>query len=491
MRNKVTPGRPKVVIHAMCMALLLTALPTNASDLTLAFNAQTQWLALRLPNSGGQVAVVGGRDDRGQPQLAIAHLRSTKLDVTQIALPQDTVAIDVGPVDANTDALFILAASGVYRLDGQSTQPARVADAPSIFRGRSFSALTSAIDFARDIDGDEAAELLVPDFDTLRIFDDTTYAALGTPALPSVRRSYENAVSYRPPKFAAATAQGAAAILAIRGNDVHWFGRNDGAYARESRVRNSRLGLASERDIEVFYNGDDEVDQSDVMLREAELLRDINGDGLPDLVTLETRSNGVFDKTSTYRFHKAIRDNDTLRFAPEPNTTLVSTGYQFGLTPITLDDAHEALVSPSIKIGLRSIISALFAKSVTLRVSIYATNDDGDLPAEPTTIIKEKIRFDFSSGQVELPTIEFGDMDGDGKRDLILKSRKGQLAWRRNLGAGVFSNDQQLMAIDAPANGEQVGVVDLNGDGKDDLIVRYGPADGEDRQRRIAWITAP
>lgn len=473
-------------------AALAFQLATNAAFAqALSFNAQTSWVTLQFRGDDGESVAVAGRDSQGRAQLALIRVENDKLVIVESALPTDAVGIDAGPMSRDADALFILTTSNVLRIDAFDAAPERIASAQSIYRGRSFSALTAAIDFARDIDQDDVAELIIPGFDALSILDGTNYTLFGTPLLPSVRRSYENAVTYRPARFAIANAIQGPQLLAMRGNNLHQFAASETGFDSTPAVKALSLGLASEREVEAFYNGNDDIDQSNVVLREAELLRDINNDGLPDLVTLETRSSGVFDKTSTYRVHYAKSDGRGVSFDTQADTTLTSSGYQFGFEVVPLDDTSNAIVSPSVNIGLRSIIGALFSKSVTLRISIHAPDRDGIVPDTPNTEVKAKIRFDFGSGEVQTPTVEFADLNGDARNDLVLKSRGEELAWRQNLGDGRFASRDSKLTLAAPANGEHVGVADFDGDGRDDLIARYSRADGEDLQRTVRWIAAP
>ncbi|MEO0574409.1 MAG: VCBS repeat-containing protein [Pseudomonadota bacterium] len=480
-----------VIIFALVTILFWGCNAASAQTSTLSFNAQTSWVTLQFDGMDGQSAAVAGRDAQGRAKLAIVHVSDAKLVITESELPQDAVAIDAGATGDDADALFVLTPSHALRIDGINTPAKRVVAASSIYKGRSYSALTGALDFARDIDGDGIAELVIPGFDALSVYDGVTYAASGTPMLPSVRRSYENAVTYRPARYAIARGTRASGIqlLAMRGNDLHQFAADTNGFSAAPVVTPLALGLASERDVEVFYNGDDDIDQSNVVLREAELLKDINSDGLPDLVTLETRSSGVFDKTSTYRVHYAQSGSRGVTFNASADTTLTSNGYQFGFEVVPLSETRNAIVSPSAKIGLRSIISALFSKSVTLRISIHAPDSEGMIPDEPNTEVKAKIRFDFGSGQVQTPTVEFADLNGDGKNDLVLKSRANMLAWRQNLGDGRFASKDKKLDLVAPANGENVGVADFNGDGRDDLIARYSKGDGEALKGTVRWIS--
>ncbi|MEL6200705.1 MAG: VCBS repeat-containing protein, partial [Pseudomonadota bacterium] len=85
----------------------------------------------------------------------------------------------------------------------------------------------------------------------------------------------------------------------------------------------------------------------------------------------------------------------------------------------------------------------------------------------------------------EFPTVEFGDLDGDGRQDLILKRGRDKLGWRRNLGDGRFERRNTDMELRAPKNGSNVFAADLDGDGNDEIIVRYDMQDGDELRRTL------
>ena len=475
-----------------CIAIL-TAPAARAAETTLSFHPHTGFVDARLAGNAGATLALAGRDDLGRPQLALLRYRDGALERREIALPVNAVAIDAGPSGDGAESIFVLCADRVLRIDAFDGQPVGVAEAPGIFRGRSYAELTSAIDFARDLDGDGVAELLVQDFDVLRVFGGAGYASVSVLALPSIRRGFDNASSYRPVRIAAANVDGARALLSVRGNTLMRFDWDGDGYRPQPVVDTLSIGLSDEYAIEAFYNGYENIDQSEVVLREPELLRDVNGDGMADLVTLETRSTGVFDKESTYRVHLARAQPDGVGFETEPDTVLSSKGYQFGLRAEPVDGERVALISPGVQIGLRAIIGALFTKSVTLEIAIHAPDADGVIPVEPNTVVRTKISFDFGSGRAELPTIAFGDFDGDGRNDLLLKRRGSDVEWRRNIGDGQFASDARELEIVGPTDGTGLVAIDLDGDNRSEVIARYAVADGEgmDRVVRVHRVAVP
>lgn len=469
------------VIALMAAALASQAHADDFKDLT--FAPQTSFVILNF-DAGRETVAVAGRDDDGQPRLALIASIGTDLAVTEMALPSDAVAIDRGANGDDRDALFVLCGTRVLKLDAIDAELVEIAEVTSLYRGLSYAPLTATLDFAVDIDDDQVAELVVQDFDVLTTLDGEDFADRQVLAFPTLRRSFERAQNFRPAR--ATFIPGA--VVSVRGDELLQYSFAADRLDDETVAANVStlgLGLSSERDIERFYNGDPELDQSNVLLREPELLVDVSGDGLPDLVTLETVSSGVFDKDTTYRLYIA---KSPYGFSSEPDTIFSGQGYQFGLRSVALDEQRTALVAPGVRIGLRTIIGALFSRSVNIDIAIYASDSNGRFTEVPTADVSAKLKFDFGSGQVESPTVTFGDLDGDGQQDLILKRGRDRLGWRRNLGEGNFAGRDENLDITAPKDGNGVIAADLDGDGQDEILVRYGLQDGVDIKRQVRLL---
>ncbi len=467
------------------LAVLSTVLAAGQAsgqdvDARLSFLPQTPLVDATLGDHPGATVAVAGRADDGSPRLALLRHRDGQLDLRDIELPDNAVAIDKGESGDGRDAIFVLCDDRVLRLTSFDRDLETVVETRSLFRGRSYAEITGAINFAADMTGDGHAELLIQDFDELYVFPGPDYASHSTLALPSMRRGFDRVATYRSMRVAAANADGGRALMSVRGDTLLRFDGQDDGYVSAPAIVPLDLGLSDEREIEAFYNGYDSIDQSQFVLREPEMLIDVNDDGMADLVTLETRSSGLFDKESTYRVHVARSDDGKVRFDAEPDTVLSSRGFQFGLRAVPIAGERMALVTPGVQIGLRAIIGALFTRSVTLQIAIHAPDESGVIPGEPNTVVRTRIKFDFGTGRAELPTITFGDFDGDGLQDLLLKRSDGDIVWRRNAGYGQFEREERKLAITGPSDGTAVMAVDMDGDGRSDVIALYSKADGED-----------
>ncbi|MEM6639990.1 MAG: VCBS repeat-containing protein [Pseudomonadota bacterium] len=472
--------------RARCEAALLTCVALTATShaanvQTPGFQPQTGLIALEHPNYGSVVALAGRQAD-ATPRLGLIHYEEGGVRFREWSLPDGTAAVDVGPDSSGGDALFVLTDNAVHRVYARGTGLEHWHDTKSVFRGRSFAELTRRIDFVRSLADLRVPFLTVPDFDVVHI---VRANVTQTVPWPAYRRSYDANVSYQPLTLATAALPGGTRVYMVRGDTLHSFDLDD-AITNQARLP---LGLSSELERESIYNSYEDIDQQDSVLREVDQFTDINGDGLPDILTLETISAGVFDKTTTYQIYHGTLADGELTFPAVPETRLANRGFQFGARLLPLDDGRHILVTASVRVGVGTLISALFSRSVTMQVRIYPPDLAGNIPSEPATTIKSKIEFDFGSGETDFPTIAFGDLDGDGVQDLVLKGRKRGLAWRRGLEDNQFASRPTSLDIVGPADGTQLVLTDLDNDGRDDIVLAYGRADGDRAGQLVVHMT--
>ena len=138
---------------AVCSFLL--AASAHASDVTLSFAPQTGFEDVAFTGDTHESVAIAGRDDAGAPMLALLSLDNGSVTALERPLPEDAVGIDAGAAGPDHQALYILCASRVLRLDRANGDFVEVAAAPSVYRGRSYAPMTSAVDVARDTNGDD------------------------------------------------------------------------------------------------------------------------------------------------------------------------------------------------------------------------------------------------------------------------------------------------------------------------------------------------
>ena len=97
-----------------------------------------------------------------------------------------------------------------------------------------------------------------------------------------------------------------------------------------------------------------------------------------------------------------------------------------------------------------------------------------------------KVEFDLKTGLSRYPAVTIADFDGDDLAELLVQEEHDELTLYPGIGAkGLFGDETRTLSMPLPRNGQMVKARDLDNDGRTDLLIRYGPADGEERVREL------
>jgi len=172
----------------------------------------------------------------------------------------------------------------------------------------------------------------------------------------------------------------------------------------------------------------------------------------------------------------------------------------FALEPEFVDldgDGQLDLVLTTIEVDGTNMIKAITSGRVVARTrsfrnrSAESANPFRDTPdATITSEVGVRLRFNYAGTiQVErsLTIVTRGDYDGDGKRDLALRTGDTTLRIHRGLEGARWADKGQDYTIPSSAEVDTVEgqPLDANGDGKDELALLYLGADGAPDRVRV------
>ncbi|MHC4958844.1 MAG: FG-GAP repeat domain-containing protein [Planctomycetota bacterium] len=329
-----------------------------------------------------------------------------------------------------------------------------------------------------DLDGDTTPDIVDVSLQGYRIlFGDKTETLLP----PELSEVAETAVDSESDRLLARLAFAA------------WHGGNfDGDKNRDFAVMREK-GL-------LVYTGDDkgkfdaersfelELDEA----KDAELtLRDFNEDGQTDLLAVDRKKGRatllVADPAEGLRKPKRVR----LTVPGRMRLTIVSD----------LDgDGRPDLALPFLpKISIQDVVRVVARREVVLRVPLFL-NHGGDrvfavrADANFSLPVRVRVRTD-NVGRLRLGglvVVEYGgDLDGDGRKDLVVTETPTRLAVRRGVPKGVFADrtDRWIDIPDCSAFDEIRSLAaNLNGDASSDIILHYKGA-GRRPDRLFALIS--
>ena len=432
------------------------------------------------------ITVQVDREYRDAPPVLAVYLHTEngfrEAEAARSRLPASLTAIAVGNFP-NGPGLVLLMPDSVElrpwrngRFDSFGGTWAKV---ESIFP-KAGGELKAGLQMVADLEGDGIHEIIVPRVDGLQIFrvgpngELTTHAVLRTRTFGRLLRLFRwKVAAYQLPvfRFKDIDGNGWKDVVAFNRGVLQLFFLDP-----EARPEPRPPDLAQDMQPPVPFDPSAPRDPPLLLVNAT----DLNGDGVLDLVFSKTSATDSAFTTNTrtliyYGKNEGGRGN--LRFAARPNQVYASEGFAH---PIMVDinrDGRSDLVLVNVEIGFWNAIKAFVARTVTAEASFFLMKPEGRYGTIPDDLIGYSVK--FSLGRFgHQPISVFGDVNGDGLPDLLLSENKETLGihWGRSDGFWESENDSELTDF-LPIHRRRVKVLDLNGDGRDDLIFAYNRDD--------------
>lgn len=494
-------------------------------------NALFETHEIATPTALHQTVLTGNFDGSGRAQLAVVSVnpaRSLRIRliawdgeewITTLdgALDRAVLFVEVARI-ADRDRFIAYRRGSVEWLEPESGEQRPLVDLRIPYRASHEDGIPQ-LDIARDLNGDGRDDLLLPDIDGFWV------------ALQSEDGSFGAAVKLGPAEpFARSNAYGdkrTYAQVGITAENLPWY---------LSRVHRFDVDLDGRQDL-VFWDGDqflvhrqDELggfgDEPGAFATEVAFdfdgsyglafqfgdasvpsmllgfgprtdhtilqgFHDLNGDAVADLVTLTLEGRSPFRLRGRYNVHFGRAGPNGASFPAAADASFESPGKAGGLQPwgyasqrffdFDGDGVNDAAIA-AVDIGLSNMVGAMVGNSVSIDLAFYRIRD-GEHPAKADWTRRVRSPFKPLDKRGPLfPTILTGDVDGDGRSDLLIGERWDELS----VYLGVPGKEPvapRAIRVAAPLPGDErnARIADLDGDGKDDVYIQHPSADGPGR----------
>jgi len=494
-------------------SLGLLAFPASAKytdifdqqQINLSFNVnQPVLIADLLPQAGKELVVVGV-DDKQQRFLAIYFFdtqSNTFIAQDKIEIADKVFAYDVGePLKDGLQGLYLLDKTTVYRyVPAQLSNKAswlQTESVASMYLGEKADSFRQ-MDFIQDINNDGMDDIILPHFEQLNLWLSGCCATRNFQHLPIAARieMNESSVSYDDQElyFQDMDLDGKKDLVTVEQGQLNVFVQNEDMLfaATPTKIKINQFIYPVDWWDMKGANGQ-EMDQSNIQHRVVRKIDDFNDDGIPDMAVQYTKSSGVLDKIIDYEFYYGVLKENKLSYSEQANTAITSENTLSDLTFLDreMDGKQEVSVS-SFDIGISQIVGALLSGSIDQDVLIFAMDENDQFGKDPLASQEVEITFSLSSGTQGQPLVKMIDINGDGVKDIVYSEDEDLI--RVLLATSDMKNPYEKRSLRQkilmPKNPYNAATEDLNGDGKADLVLHYGPADSPELLKRVVVLMA-
>ncbi|NRD75520.1 VCBS repeat-containing protein [Shewanella sp. VB17] len=448
-------------------------------------------LAADLLSTQGKELIVFGIDERLQKWLGVYAFDGVKKQYIlahKVAIPASFYGFDLSDEVKDikgAQALYFLSNEQVFKYTPRNEEiPFKViSDVASIIK-QSRTDYLRHIDFVRDLNGDGLADILVGDFDHARVFmakEDGGFKQQKLMIKADVNM-FQDSIGYTNPTLYIAdmTLDGRSDIINIGEGELEIYRQTkEGMFEEIATFFPIRQAISG---IDWWLKRDafgESLDQSELTYRKVETIRDINHDGLTDLVLRYTKSTGVLDRVNDYEILLGEEKEGKLVFPKKASSVIHAEGTLTDLQFIDIDnDGKLEVMVAGFDIGVAQIIGALLSGSIDQDVYLFKMNNQDRFTKKPNIVKQVELNFSLSSGHSGSPVVKFADFNGDERQDILLS--EGDRSLNIFLGTGEQSLLQKRsdeLDVRLPKEGDMLTIFDLNEDGKDDILIKYGRQD--------------
>lgn len=437
---------------------------------------------------GGSLAVSG--HSAQERWLSLVDLGAFKH--TTVEIPAEAQFYSRMTLAGNdTEQLVFLTETGISVYLSETGKSQTLVESPSIYPLVDQQRLRF-LELAMDVNDSGLSDLLIPDFNAYHLSiqqSDGDFRAFRL-AIDARARSWDNTSQYTPrqPHLVDINLSGKTDIVFVRdGKLLAFTQQEDGSFSEQPLIIDPGVGLSLDHEADI-RSGDGRDFDGLAVNRLHEFL-DLDGDGMADLVVREEAFASAVEQNYTYLIYYGRAGENGLEFPSEPDTRIQTQGIQF--EPVFIDingNGRKDFYTPSAEFGVGTIIRALLRGSARVDIDFYLMDESRNFSEQPDYRHRASANVSIAAGRVDLPLVTVASFDARGQKSLLVGNGQEELLIHAPVDGGLFERRAVRLSTPLPRDGARVRVMDLTGNGKDDLVLPFDAQDDKKTRNQLRLL---
>lgn len=440
--------------------------------------------------------VVFGENEKNQRILAIYRINGESGEYQQInkvEIPDSFLAYDVLQNGVKQKLIF-QSNQALSLFDLEKNQFVEFRPISSIYLRPKAQFLVKK-DFIQDINGDDLEDIVIPDFKSVNLLlqnSEGDFVEQNLPIAPKIQMDNDSSTFTETPLFFSDLNQDQKKdLIVIRNKGLKVFTQNgNGTFVENAHDLSLPVEVSALNWWEIRESDGQQIDQNKLSHRTVHKIEDINDDNIADLLVRFSQSEGVLDRQNNYEIYLGKLVEGELTYSAKPENTITADGTIGELKVVDVDgDKRSEIMVSSFDIGVSQIIGALLSGSIDQDVYIFKMDEQDRFSEDPQVDKEVELSFSLSSGKSGQPVVKLADFDGDGLKDLMFSSGEKRLkVFQGNTKKRMFKRRSSKIKVNVPKDGQLVDTLDINDDGKEDVVIRYGRQDDKELSNKLVLL---
>jgi len=406
----------------------------------------------------------------------LSQVDLTSSQASQIAIPTTAQFFDQAFLAGQAGGQLVsLTTEGVAHYQHADKRWRKLLSSSSLYRVVDTKRLRH-LEFSHDLNNDQLSDFLLPDFNGYQLWmqqADGSFRHFEL-TIDSQMQAFDEDPTYiaRKPWLVDLNLDGRTDIAFAKDDSLQLFLQQaDGSFLQQPTTLELGVGLTPDNQAQL-RSGDGRSFKGLVITR-LQRLMDINGDNIVDLVVQQQQYIDAMEQNYSYHIHYGEQSSDGVRFQSKPNQTISTSGVQFKVNFVDLDNDNRVdFYTPAAQIGVRSIIRALVAGTANVELLFYKQQADGSFGTKPVYKQDVTVEISLGNGQVNMPLATVLK-NASGIASLVVGDGQDTLRSFAPVPAKLFSQKSTKQSQAMPKRGMDALVTDLDGDGKEDLVLPF------------------